>query len=568
MKCPALKSVVTQLSLCIAAGFSAQAQAQQIPLVPSADNEIFFNNFENIFDSNGNFKGTGTPLVVGDHLVGIINIQNIDANGVTVYFSSASNQLTGFFAQRVEQIIFPDTLNPTNPTPHVVFGPPTMTVFCKAADCVNSPLQGDEIMRIYHDTGATMFKSSGPTMASDVAVATDGALWLSITSDQVNGGDLGYFYSHVDGFDPTENQEDRAYAAMNAVVNNTGFAFFKINDLNEIEAGDSPPGTPLLFNDIVMTSELERNPNVPPTGTSPWQIRSNDPATIRPFEIVAGQCRFTGGGVDTIAVLDGTTFVEQSVWNGTLEQGSYKFTGKKSTKGNAVATYENRYTFGGQAGANTGAQPQPKGEWTHHQMSGPAGDFVFHVGTASAPAGTEIDVIRCSDPGFCSQARPAPTKQLDFDGIGTFKNIGKGKSAPVWRDANGNIVTANATAEGNGNTTFDGTFHWIEVNIDDLGEPGNENSGQNLDPATNPLLCPPNGFGEKSDPGYALANCDCPDYYRITIYDGVNAANVVWNTDGSIDPTSLNRTKVIYQVKGYINGGNLQIHPPTGFDLK
>ena len=54
--------------------------------------------------------------------------------------------------------------------------------------------------------------------------------------------------------------------------------------------------------------------------------------------------------------------------------------------------------------------------------------------------------------------------------------------------------------------------------------------------------------------------------YRITIYDGVNAADVVKNPDGSIDPSMLNRTDVIYEVWGYIDGGNKQIHLLTGFD--
>jgi hypothetical protein len=65
-------------------------------------------------------------------------------------------------------------------------------------------------------------------------------------------------------------------------------------------------------------------------------------------------------------------------------------------------------------------------------------------------------------------------------------------------------------------------------------------------------------------PATALANCGCPDFYRITIYDGVLASKVTRLTDGRIDPTSLDRTNVIYEVYGYIDGGNLQIHPPTG----
>jgi hypothetical protein len=225
----------------------------------------------------------------------------------------------------------------------------------------------------------------------------------------------------------------------------------------------------------------------------------------------------------------------------------------------------NFYTAGGQAGANTGRQPQPKGEWTHTQHRGPAGRFTFHGGTASAPEGSEIDVIRCSDPLGCKPSGdpPSPAKQLDFDGIGTFKNIGaRGDAIPDFVSSGVNV-----TAEGNGNRTFDGTYHWFEVNIDDLGEPGNTNPNKNPGDDADPKLCPENGFGEKGDEGFEKAHCSCSDFYRITIYDGVDAADVM-KADGSIDPSQMNRTDVIYEVWGYIDGGNLQLHRPTGFDLK
>ena len=252
-------------------------------------------------------------------------------------------------------------------------------------------------------------------------------------------------------------------------------------------------------------------------------------------------CRFTGGGVDT----DGN-------WDHTLEDGEMERNGA----GNLPAGTD-RAQFGGQAGAYTGQQPQPKGEWTHHQQRGPSGRFTFHGGTASAPAGTEIDEIRCSDPGGCKPSGdpPSPAKQLDFDGVGTFKSIGKGGNAPIWE-----IPSPSVTDEGHGNKTFDGTFHWFEVNIDDLGERGGLNTG-----APNSNECPGIGFGEKG--AVDLADCDCPDFYRITIYDGVNASDVVWLPDGSIDPTNLRSKPVIYEFYGYIDGGNLQIHRPTGYDL-
>jgi hypothetical protein len=174
-----------------------------------------------------------------------------------------------------------------------------------------------------------------------------------------------------------------------------------------------------------------------------------------------------------------------------------------------------RYTFGGQAGAPTAAQPQPSGEWTHHQQRGPSGRFVFHAGTASAPEGTEIDWVGCSDPNSCSPARPAPAKQIDFEGIGTFKNITK--STPVLAD----VIPGE-------------TLHWFEVHIEDLGEPGH---GGKQDPPSD--ICPPDGSAGME------ADCDCPDFYSIKIYAGPDAG-----------------TGVIYEVHGYITHGNLQIHPP------
>jgi len=51
------------------------------------------------------------------------------------------------------------------------------------------------------------------------------------------------------------------------------------------------------------------------------------------------------------------------------------------------------------------------------------------------------------------------------------------------------------------------------------------------------------------------ADCGCADFYRIRIYQ-------------DFDPITEapNKTNVIYEVYGYINGGNLQIHYPTGYD--
>jgi hypothetical protein len=185
----------------------------------------------------------------------------------------------------------------------------------------------------------------------------------------------------------------------------------------------------------------------------------------------------------------------------------------------------NKFTCGGQAGANTALPPQPSGNWTHSNKHGASGQFTFHAGTPSAPPGTEIAWIECNDPGWCVQARPAPAKQIDFGGVGTFKNMKN-----------------NVPDEIANHVVLHESLHWFEVNIDEGGEPGK--SGKQDPPGDQ---CPPEGFGHLGS--VANVDCDCPDFYRITIHAGS-------------DPGS----PIIYEASGYITGGNLQIHPLTGND--
>jgi len=111
--------------------------------------------------------------------------------------------------------------------------------------------------------------------------------------------------------------------------------------------------------------------------------------------------------------------------------------------------------------------------------------------------------------------------------VGTFKNIHS--HPPVW-DA--------GARKGR-------TFHWFDVNIDDLGEPGNrEEFG---------ATCPAGGFTCADDPG-GFAKCDCADFYRIKIF-------APFDFEGGESP-KMGETDVIYHVEGYIIGGNFQIHPP------
>jgi hypothetical protein len=76
-----------------------------------------------------------------------------------------------------------------------------------------------------------------------------------------------------------------------------------------------------------------------------------------------------------------------------------------------------------QGGRNSG---RPWGNWQHNHHSGPddgfilGGSFSFHSGTAAAPDEAFIKSIICADEGWCVQARPAPTKQIFWEGTGVF----------------------------------------------------------------------------------------------------------------------------------------------------
>jgi hypothetical protein len=181
---------------------------------------------------------------------------------------------------------------------------------------------------------------------------------------------------------------------------------------------------------------------------------------------------------------------------------------------------DNQWTMGGQAGAPSASNPA-FGEWTHHQKNGTKGRFVFHGGTASAPSPeTFVTNIRCSDPENCHPARPAPSKQIDFDGVGTVKN---------------------GTLEGSNNVDYGkDSLHWFSVHLEDLGEPGN----QNLTDLDDSALCPIDGHAGLA---FGCDKCACADFYVIEIH-------------ATEEPGSA----VVYTVDGYIHGGNFQIHPLVG----
>jgi hypothetical protein len=257
---------------------------------------------------------------------------------------------------------------------------------------------------------------------------------------------------------------------------------------------------------------------------------------------VPGACRVTYGGNDVNGNVNPRKFAEAC----------YK---DPSVKGKGSA--ENCYTFGGQAGAPsaTAAKGGPFGEHTHHQKYGPAGEFIFRAGTNSAPKSTRIQEIACKDEGACRQAAANGNfKQIDFDGTGSFRMLNA--TAKAYLEARQPAGAPPILPDNVSDRVF-----YFRVDMDDLGEPGNQwASGKKnvvndlLQRCQNFFSADQNNPLASGDPlflsyfgGYTAAQAcsSCPDVYQIRIYSG----------DSRDNPGNL-----LYEVRGFLTGGNIQIH--------
>lgn len=368
----------------------------------------------------------------------------------------------------------------------------------------------------------------------------------------------------VDDFDPGFFTNGLSKGSLASYTNQTRVPFKETDPSKQFYSGLNPVQT---------ESEGEISPDVSTLDGSmlgaingvigPWTELQADGSNQFRFVPPELACRVTGGGNDTSGIGD-------IGWDLTVAAGSRKVANPRIGQDDEAWTY----TFGGQAGANTAKQPRPKGQWEHQNHGGKNKlEFNFKIGTSSAPKGTTIWKIQCTDDGWCENARPAPNKQIDFVGLGSFTST---KNLSI--EAIDGLHTFSGIEDvvevpQNPNSGVTPTYHWFQVHIEDLGEPGkaggNPTKQDGLTDVENAQLCPPKG---RNDP-FATppiinnpADCNCADFYRIRIYKGFKP---VLNADNTIANTSeINMTEVIYDVWGYIDGGNFQIHPQTGFDMK
>ena len=293
--------------LCLTFGISIMAGPAGASLLEVGDNNLFFKNYETLFDSSGYEVEytSGDPnsyvATVGDTFVGIINVQDINVAGdPSHWFSGATEQLTGIFAQTIVAIYgsgadpYDDPANPNNQT-HIVLGAPAISTFTTlGGDIFNTGLAGNESMALYYQSGVgtTAFESNG-SIVNDIMWATDGDLWMTygydpggdgIYDDESGGGGAdndGYNYSHTEPLGGTvDNFTGENWAALNVYQNPEGVILEgNMNDPNEFEIGGPLGVIPGLLTDVYLSGEFESNPDWH-IGHSPWVFASNDPAHL------------------------------------------------------------------------------------------------------------------------------------------------------------------------------------------------------------------------------------------------------------------------------------------------
>ena len=348
--------------------------------------------------------------------------------------------------------------------------------------------------------------------------------------------------------------------------------------------GGSPAGTSCLCSEVAGVNTA--------TITSAICEASNENACTQPGSdcsdtanvacLAPGSCRMTGG--HNYDVVDAAFNENGKVYTTGGQIGAPNETGccDLPPKGKCV----NGLCTGGSNGGNACTSNEdcpndpgrnshcPWGDWEHNHHSGSddtgsvkGGSFAFHSGTAAAPNEAFIKSVLCADPGWCVQARPAPFKQIFWEGTGVFHNIKgpKGTAVPLP------VFGACGSQPVPWSNKTDGTLHYYKAHVSDFGEPAGifqkpVGACRMDESCTNPE---PNGAVEISNcalgdvclvdsvtdpvktalhPLCLAQTCsECPDAYEIEIHC-------------TADPTS----PVAYRVSHFIRQGNFQLHPPVG----
>ena len=210
------------------------------------------------FQAVGNKTGSATPTI-GDKFFGVANVQDNTVNGGVIWnaqnVSSPYDSFSGYFIVEVKTVTATTVGSGTfyNLQMGVASSDPNGIMS-------TSDLSAGTIMKLYTDS-TTPYTTGGP-MATDIARATDGALWASLGMTAAGG------YWNV-SLTPS-GLSSGTNVGINFITNNTGMNFAKVAD-----AGCTGGGCDMVFNSTFNTRA--------PGGS--WQYNINDPATIHPLAV-------------------------------------------------------------------------------------------------------------------------------------------------------------------------------------------------------------------------------------------------------------------------------------------
>jgi hypothetical protein len=267
--------IATLAALAMAASF-----ANADVVVNDSTNVLNYTAYRNLFDAQGNFKPVTAAVAAGDHIVGIVKVKRTTVGGSTIWSSGTDGELTGILALRVVSLASPPDPNDPRQTAaaHAVFGPPTLTHFCRGSDCFDTGLSGNDMLALYRDASSTFSDLWG--LQGNVTRATDGTLWLtagySAGADGAFGSadDAGYSYMHTQGTFPIGSNND--FHGLSVHTNNTGYGFAGANDPNETELGGFA-----VLTDLAGGGTIWINPNGTYVGgTSWWEIEGDGSFTV------------------------------------------------------------------------------------------------------------------------------------------------------------------------------------------------------------------------------------------------------------------------------------------------
>lgn len=248
---------ILQTALLCACAIAGQASAAPVFQL-GVDNTM---GFQSVVNKTGN----PNSIALGDLYYGILNVQDI-ATGTTSWnannVSAPIDSFTGYFVSRVASVaatvvpglgtFYSAQLGVANNDPNGILS---------AAE-----LSAGTMMKLFTDTSTAY--TTGGSVATDIAHATDGTFWAGLGFTQA----ANYWTLAVapGGFAASGS----SFGGLNFINNNSGLAWNRVLDTNCTTPGG-------CLEDMKFVSTFSQ------TSGGAWQANVNDPATLHPVPLPA-----------------------------------------------------------------------------------------------------------------------------------------------------------------------------------------------------------------------------------------------------------------------------------------